>query len=237
VVKHILHYLCSTHLLAICYNHQYYDKQDPSTLLPYITVDANFRPSNQDNQKSLSAIEVIMCSGVVAWTIKTQPCIALSTTKAKLYTISTSVCQALYMQKLFPSLSLPINLPVQLYNNNQSAITIIHSKGGNFHGAKKHYNMHIKHAHNALTNGQIILTYCPSKQLPANILMKALGQVQFNKLKTRLNLMTVRIEGSVRSTNQHTHTCSVFILSILSISQVGLQNLARKLSDLVAHQL
>lgn len=117
----------------------------------------------------------MMCGGVVAWMIKMQLCVVLSTTEAKLYAISTGVCQALYMQKLFPPLSLPINLPVQLYNNNQLAIMIIHLKGGNFHGAKKHYDMCIKHAHNALTNGQIILTYCPSEQLPANILTKALG--------------------------------------------------------------
>ncbi len=130
-----------------------------------------------------------MCSGVITWTIKTQPCIALSTTKAKLYTISTSVCQALYMWKLFPPLSLPMNLLVQLYNDNQSAIAIIHSKGGNFHSAKKHYNMRIKHMHNTLSSGQILLTYCPSEQLPANILTKALGQVWFNELKTQLNLI------------------------------------------------
>jgi hypothetical protein len=98
----------------------------------------NFRPSNQDNHKSLSTIEASMCRGIMAWSVKTQPCVALSTTKAKLYAISTGVCQALYMHKLFPPLSLPVDLPVQIYNNNQS-----------FHRAKKHYNIHMKHAHEA----------------------------------------------------------------------------------------
>ncbi len=142
-------------------------------LLPHISIDVNFAPSNQDDCKSLSTVKVLMCRGVVAWSMKTQPCIALSMTKAKLYTISAGVCQALYMRKLFPPLGLPVNLPIHIYNDNQSAITIIHSKGGNFHSTKKHYDVHIKHAHNSLSNSQITLLYCPT-ELPANILTKAL---------------------------------------------------------------
>src|SRR5690606_20481869 len=118
------------------------------------------------DRKSLSAVEASMCGGVVAWSVKTQPCVALSTTEAKLYAISASMCQALYMRKLFPPLSLPIDLPVHIYNNNQLAIAIIHSKGGNFHGAKKHYNVRVKHTHDSLSDSQITLSYCPTEQLP-----------------------------------------------------------------------
>jgi hypothetical protein len=109
-----------------------------------------------------------MCGGVMAWLVKTQLCIALSTTKAKLYMISTGVCQALYMWKLFPPLSLPVDLPVQIYNDNQLAIAIIHSKGGNFHRAKKHYNIHMKHTHDSLNDSLITLSYCPTNHQPTS---------------------------------------------------------------------
>lgn len=69
-------------------------------------------PGNQDNCKSLSAVEALMCGGVVAWSMKMQLCIALSMTEAELYAISTGICQVLYMQKLFPPLSLPVDQPV-----------------------------------------------------------------------------------------------------------------------------
>ena len=88
-------------------------------LLPHISIDVNFGPSNQDDCKSLSAVEVLMCGGVVAWSMKTQLCVALSMTEAELYAISAGVCQALYMWKLFPPLGLPIDLPVCIFNNNQ----------------------------------------------------------------------------------------------------------------------
>jgi hypothetical protein len=163
-------------MLTICYNCWHYNVQDQSSLLPHISINANFRPSNQYDHKSLSAVKAPMCGGVVAWSMKMQPCVALSTTEAELYTISAGVCQALYMWKLFPPLSLPIDLPICIFNNNQLAIAIIHSKGGNFHSAKKQYNVHVKHAHNSLSDGQITLSYCPTEQLPANILMKALDE-------------------------------------------------------------
>ena len=64
-------------------------------------------------------------------------------------------------------------------------------KRGNYHRTKKHYNIKIKHTYNAIAQGLLTVTYCPTNELPTNLLMKALPQVRFNELKGRLNLVNL----------------------------------------------
>lgn len=188
-VKHILHYLHGTCNLAILYNCHHYSPHELTSLLPQLSCNANFRPSNINNHKSLSAIEAHMCGGVITWFIKSQDCVALSTTKSKLNTISAAICQALYMQKLLQPLSITTNHPLSIINNNQSSITIITAHQSYYSSSKKHYNIKVKHTHDSIKAKQVTLTYCSTTKLPANIFTKALSHIHFNKLKGRLGLV------------------------------------------------
>ncbi len=190
-VKHVLRYLRGTYNLAIVYDRQLYSAREPTSLLPRLSCDANFGPSNVDNRKSLSAVEARMCGGVVTWFVKSQDCIALSTTESELNAISAAVCQALYMRKLLQPLGLVHDHPLSIVNDNQSSIALITARQSYYGGSKKHYDIKVKHAHDTIESKQVTLSYCPTTELPADILTKALGRVRFNELKGRLGLAVI----------------------------------------------
>lgn len=188
-VKHVLRYLRGTCNLAILYDRHRYSLREPTSLLPWLLCDANFGPSNVDNCKSLSAVEARMCGGVITWFVKSQDCVALSTTESELNAISAAVCQALYMRKLLQPLGITTDHPLSIVNDNQSSIAIITARQSYYGGSKKHYDIKVKHAHDSIEAKQVTLTYCPTTELPADIFTKALSCIRFNELKGRLGLV------------------------------------------------
>jgi hypothetical protein len=111
------------------------------------------------------ALEVHLTGGVMAQVIKTQKTVTLSTTKLELNAISQAMHQALYMRKLFAPLQVPIDLPLSIVNNNCSALANIQNCKSVYTVAKKHYNLKIKHAHNHIVEGRIMIDYCPTEDL------------------------------------------------------------------------
>ncbi len=63
--------------------------------------------------------------------------------------------------------------PIQIYNNNQSALILLTSGAPNFHGRMKHYNIKSTHLHKATLN----LHYCPTHDMLADLLTKSLPHV------------------------------------------------------------
>jgi hypothetical protein len=71
-------------------------------------------------------------------------------------------------------------------NNNQSAIALMTARHSSYIGNQKHYDIKVKHAHDTIKAGHVLLSYCPTTELPANLLTKP--WIQFNKLKAKLRL-------------------------------------------------
>ena len=82
--------------------------------------------------------------------------------------------QALYMRKHLPILSVNIQQPLLLFNNNQSVLAIIDTSSGTYHGRMKHYNIKLTHLHDTTACGHICYAYCPTNDMLADILTKAL---------------------------------------------------------------
>jgi hypothetical protein len=95
------------------------------------------------------------------------------------------------MRKLLQPLRLVHNHPLLIVNNNQSLIALITAQQSYYGGSKKHYDIKIKHVHDMIESKQVTLSYCPTMELPADILMKALGCVWFNELKGCLGLVII----------------------------------------------
>jgi hypothetical protein len=122
----------------------------------------------------MSTIKAHLCRATTMWIIKNQKTISLRTTESELNTISQAMRQALYMHKLFKPLQIPTNLPIQINNNNHSAIANIQSHKSTYTSLHHHYNIKIKHTHNLITQNIVNINYCPTNKLCANLLTKAL---------------------------------------------------------------
>jgi hypothetical protein len=143
-VKRIMCYLTGTANLAICYLHDLYNDKDVATHVPIGYCDADWGNIEVDCQL-VSSIVFIFCGGAISWSVKTQKCVALSSTEAELNAISKATRQALYVRKHLLALGVDTQQPLSLFNDNQSALAIINISSSTYHGRMKHYDIKLAH--------------------------------------------------------------------------------------------
>ncbi len=66
----------------------------------------------------------ILCGAMIAWSVKKQQTIALSSTKAEYMVMTHSGKEGVFLNHLFSDLAIPISNPIPLLVNNQSAIAL-----------------------------------------------------------------------------------------------------------------
>ncbi len=113
---------------------------------------------------------------------------ALSSSEAKLNTMSKAMKQALYVHKLLPPLRINDSCPISLANNNQSSLMLATQSTLTFQAWMKHYNIKLHHLHDTTTKGLVSVHYCLTETMPVDILTKALPRPKLEELKLLLNL-------------------------------------------------
>jgi hypothetical protein len=81
--------------------------------------------------KSTSGYMFKLAEGVISWSSKKQPSVALSSTEAKYITGAHAAKEVIWLQHLFGEVGLSNDSPTTLYMDNQSAIAI--AKNPQFH--------------------------------------------------------------------------------------------------------
>jgi hypothetical protein len=109
-----------------------------------------------------------------------------SSTESELVAVDESVPYVLWILTLLENLGLSVKKPVQIMQDNLSAIGIINN-GGSFtrskhmvarHGFVKQY----------LDSGDITFKHCPGDVMPADMLTKPLDGTRLRKLSSLVNL-------------------------------------------------
>ena len=77
------------------------------------------------------------------------------------------------------------NLPL-LYIDNQSAISV--AKNPQHHGRMKHLDLRFYWLRDAVESSMIRVIHCPTAEMPADLLTKALGRVKVSELRPLLGL-------------------------------------------------
>ena len=94
--------------------------------------------------------------------------------------------EALWLQHLITEVIQPLKSPIQLYSDNQSAITIAY--GNQQHARTKHFNIRLYFLYDTIENRQITIQYLPTDQMPADILMKGLPGPKVKSLVNKLGI-------------------------------------------------
>jgi hypothetical protein len=110
----------------------------------------------------------------VSWSSKKQELVTLSTTEAEYVALTHAAKEALWLRQFLEELFGPINEPFTLYGDNQSAIALAHSQAGQFHARTKHIDIRYHFIRYCIENGSIQLLYCPTEDMVADALTKAL---------------------------------------------------------------
>lgn len=144
--------------------------------------------ASQPHRHSISAY-IYLAGRAISWSSKKQSIIALSSTEAEYIAQTNTAREAVWLRTYWADLTgKPLTSPSRLFSDNQGAIAL--AKSGSYHARTKHIDIRFHFIHETIENQLISLSYCPTEDMVADILTKALPRQQFEKLHSLLGVHT-----------------------------------------------
>ena len=175
-VKRIFRYLKGTMELWLSYG---MTKMD---LTGYTDADG----SMAEDRHAISGYAFLIHGGAVSWSAKRQEIIALSTTEAEYVAITHAAKEALWLRALLSQL-FDLDLDsTTLFSDNKSAIEL--TKDHQYHARTKHIDIRFHFIRYIVENGSIRLVYCPTDDMVADTLTKALPSTKAKHFASQFGL-------------------------------------------------
>ena len=178
-VKHLLRYLKGTMDLALTFT------PNDSTEIFQTWTDAD-HGGNLDNGRSTSGFLAKIGMGAISWASKLQNIVTLSTTEAEFVAATLAGTEILWLWNLFDKLNLRIEKLSCLCIDNQSALSI--AKNPEHHGRMKHLNLRFFWLWEKVAQQITQMEYVPTKDMPADLLTKALPREAMERHRHAMGL-------------------------------------------------
>jgi len=180
-VKRVFRYLKGTRELWLSYG------QVVKEMEGYADADGSI----MEDRKAISGYTFIINGGAVSWSAKKQEIVSLSTTESEYVaaTYAANLKEALWLCTLIFQLfgtSLPATT---LFSDNQSAIAL--TKEHQYHVHTKHIDIRFHFIRWIVEEGKIRIIYCPTDEMVADTLTKALPSAKVKHFATSLGLVSV----------------------------------------------
>jgi hypothetical protein len=150
-------------------------------------TDADFAGGALPDGKSTSGYVFFLAGGPISWQSKRQSVVAVSTTEAEYIGQANTVKHAVYLCQFMHALRLPVELPIPIYVDNQSAKTV--AGDTKFRVRTKHNAVPYHYQRQAIKDGTVKLIYTPTNDMAADGLTKPLNRQEFKKFKRLLGMV------------------------------------------------
>ena len=179
--KRVIRYLKSTKTLKLTYG-----GGEKRGFEAYSDADG----ATQDHRHAISGFAVLVDGGAVSWMSKKQELVTLSTMEAEYVGATHAAKELIWFRRLIAEIFRPLLNPTVLHLDNQSAIALANSKG-QFHARTKHIDIRYHFIKFRVEDGSIILFYCPTEDMIADILTKAVPLIKHKYFTHDLGLLPV----------------------------------------------
>ncbi|CAA7269926.1 unnamed protein product [Cyclocybe aegerita] len=178
-VKRIFRYLSGTKELWLSFG------GDMKGLVGFADADG----SMAEDHHMISGYAFLLHGGAVSWSAKRQEIISLSTTESEYVAATQATKEALWLRSLVSEL-FAIDLDTTtLFSDNQSAIAL--TKDHQYHARTKHIDIRFHFIRWIVEKGSIRLVYCPTGEMVADTLTKALPSAKVKHFASELGLVLV----------------------------------------------
>ena len=177
-VKRIFRYLKGTVGLGLMY------KMSNKNCTGY--SDADWAGDRSD-RRSTSGQCFILGSGLISWRTSKQKCVALSTAEAEYVALAAASQEAVWLRQLLKDLKFGSDDPLVVNEDNQSAICI--AKNPKDHAKTKHIQIKYHFVRDLIQQNVLVLKYCPTEEMLADVFTKPLPKTQFEKLRNMMGMM------------------------------------------------
>jgi len=177
----VLRYLKGTRKLGVSYSGQNVGQKLEGF------VDSDYAGDVTDRKSTYGSV-FMLCGGPVTWTSKKQASVSTSTTEAEYVALCQGSKEAIWLRQLLREIGfsqfLGDSLGVQMYSDNQSCIALAENPEG--HSRSKHIDVQYHYSRQLIEYGKILLDYCPTKDMLADVLTKPLGSHAFKECSLKL---------------------------------------------------
>jgi hypothetical protein len=125
----------------------------------------------------------------VSWRSNKQSCVALSTAEAEYIALASAAQEAVWMRRLITDINCGSEGAMVIFEDNQSAICM--AKNPQYHGKSKHIGIKYHFIREQVSNGVVELKYCPTEEMVADMLTKALPRNRFVELRSKAKSMAI----------------------------------------------
>lgn len=165
-VKHVFKYLKGTTEQGL-----HFKKNDREKLGLKIYCDASWA-SNETDRRSTSGYCASLCEGssLISWKTRKQQTVALSTCEAEYISLASAMQECIYLEQLLQCLDNYKYAKTRVYEDNQGTIAL--TKNPVNRQRCKHIDVKYHFIRDIITTGRVILEYCPTEQMLADVLTK-----------------------------------------------------------------
>ena len=154
-------------------------------LIGFADADGNMA----EDRHAILGYAFLLHGGAVSWSAKRQEIISLSTTESEYVAATHAAKEALWLRSLITQL-FSVNLdPTTLFSDNQSAIAL--TQDHQYHARTKHIDIRFHFIRWIVEQGSLRLIYCPTEDMIADTLTKALPSAKVKHFASQLGLSTV----------------------------------------------
>ncbi|GJT09694.1 retrovirus-related pol polyprotein from transposon TNT 1-94 [Tanacetum coccineum] len=137
-------------------------------------------------RRSLTGYCIFLGHSLVSWKTKKQATVSRSSTEAEYRSMAATTCELLWLSFLLQDLHIPIKLPITLFCDNKSAQQI--AVNPCFHDRTKHLDIDCHFTRDKIQEGFLQTAFIPTNLQLADVMIKALGEVQHTFLVDKLGL-------------------------------------------------
>jgi hypothetical protein len=156
--------------------------QKKINLTGYADADGNMAK----DRHTISGYVFIIHGGAISWSAKHQEIVSLSTAESEYVAITHAAKEALWLQSLIQQLFDTALSSTTLLSDNQSAIAL--TKDHQYHARTKHINVWYHCIRWVVEQGSIRLIYCPTDEMIADSLTKALPSTKVKHFAAEFRL-------------------------------------------------
>jgi len=175
-MKQIFRYLSGTRNLWLTYG------EANTPLEGYADADG----SMAEDRHTISGYAFLIDGGAVSWSSKRQEIVSLSTTESEYVAATHGGKEALWLRSLISEVFGNIKGPTTLFSDNQAAIAL--TRDNQYHPRTKHIDVRYHWIHWVVEKGSIQLVYCPTDDMVANALTKALPSAKVKHFASAFGL-------------------------------------------------
>jgi hypothetical protein len=142
--------------------------------------------ASQEHRRAISGHAFLINGGAVSWSSRKQELVTLSTAEAEYVAATHAAKEAIWLRRFIGELFSPISAPTTLYCDNQAAVAL--ASNGNYHARTKHIDIRYHFIRFVVEDGSIKLIYCPTDEMTADTLTKALPSSKAKHFAAALGL-------------------------------------------------